>query len=117
MLRKKNILIWAVAVTFCFAGAASALTLNYGKASPTLSQARYYDEAYVMIDYYVDGNGDTWILWLDCRYGTTQLEIVAAVDTFLQIDGVPEESVEAGGRVSTESIGTWPTPETPWPIP
>ena len=125
MLSKKNTLIWLIAVTFCFPAmpvmsfshgvsqySSTGISPSYSKASPTLSEARYYDEAYVMIDCFVDRNGDTWILWWDCLYGTTEWEVVAAVDTFRQIDGISTVSIGGGGGgTPTESIGTWPTPE------
>ena len=58
MLCAKNILIWLVAVTFCFIGTASA-------ASPKLAESRCDHEVYLVIDCYVDHNGDTWVLCWD----------------------------------------------------
>ena len=81
MLSRKNTLIWLVAVVLCFVGVASI-------------KAGSIEFDYVVIDCYVDGYGNTWILWWDCRSDTTQWEVVAAVDTFLQIDGRPSESTD-----------------------
>ena len=66
MLRKRNILICLTAVTFCFVGIASAKAIG-GSAGSYDS----YDDAYFVIDCYLDGYGNTWVLLWDPFDDTT----------------------------------------------
>jgi len=94
MLRRKSLLIWLAAVTFCFVGIASANAVG-GSAGSYDS----YDDAYFVIDCYLGSNGDAWILWWDCLDGTAGWEIVAATAGRYDVN----ENTEKGGGGGTTS--------------
>ena len=97
MLRKRNTLICLTAVTLCFVGTASANAVG-GSAGSYDS----HDDAYFVIDCYLDGNGNTWVLLWDSFDDSTRWFVVwrgstlPVPDCFPEIDGIPGGTSQGG---------------------
>ena len=114
----KTTRILAISVLVLVVGLPAGVAKAVGDARPTVSiddGAEWldvrYDDAYFVIDCYMDSNGDTWLLcWDYVLDDVVCLEIVQrrgdAIldDVFCRATGNKEISIGGGGGGPTESI-------------